>query len=149
MDPVIQISNEARMRLRSLGDEIIRFADEKKSILKSTLMSEAEKQGKIDSEKTSLRMYMDIVFGEGDGSIAEDIRRILAESGDSERAKAAAGVWHGEIPGLRRFVEYCAQMIEEDPGSPEARKGGKCLIEATEILNQIADRAERAAREQR
>lgn len=146
MDPVEQIRYSVQKRVDSLGAEIIRFAELKQSITVSPGLSEAERAERTGEAEEFLRQRMETVFGEGSDSISSDIQLILdtsdKQAGDMERGRAAAGIWRQELPGLRRFLEYCTGIIESHPLkiSPEVRKSQKCLTEASCVLEKISVR---------
>ena len=150
MDPVDEIRQDVQMRMQSLGAEIIRFSEKKKSIIGSVSLSETDKSQKVAAERERLKQILDTIFGAGDKSIEAGIKRVLKTSGEQgrERAQAAANIWIEELPDLRRFIEYCAEMIEADAGTREVVKGRKCLTETTVVMDQIAARAERALAEE-
>ena len=149
MDPVEQINREVQGKVNGLGTEIIRFGEEKKRILARTDLPDDAKTGMIEPSREALVGHMETIFGEADGSINQDIDGIVeACSGQAvrqiDRVRKAAGVWRRELPDLRRFLEYCAEMIEEHPGelSPEIQKSQKCVTEATVVLERITSRVE-------
>ena len=152
MDPIEQISHNVKIRVDRLGTEIIRVAEEKKVILGSTDLSDADRTAKINAVRDGMRQNMDVVFGEGDGSISFDIRRVLeagiAPAAEKDRIRKAADIWLQELPGLRGFLDYCAGMIEAHLGdmSPELRKSQKCITEASVVLDKISSRVDREVR---
>lgn len=153
MDPVVKIRRDIQTRVNRLGAEIIRSAEEKKEIFGSADLSEADKIERVDAARDLLRQNMEIVFGEGDGSISFDIQRVLEASKEQttemERAQKAADIWRQELSGLQQFLEYCAGIIEAHPGemSPELHESQKCLTEASVVLDKISTRVARVLKE--
>jgi hypothetical protein len=153
MDPVEQINASVQRRVEGLGTEIIRFTEQKQSISEDRGLSEADRTEKIGAAADVLRQKMDTVFGKADDSIISDLQRILETSGEQssarKRALAATEVWRRELPGLRRFLEYCTGMIAEHPDkiSPDVRESQKCLTEATCVLERISALVEDAVTE--
>lgn len=146
MDPVEKIDYEVRIRVDSLGDQIIGYAEEKRVISARADLSEADKAGQIEAAHSMLQQAMDIAFSREPGSICLGIRSIHdaceGPATEKERIRAAVELWQEELPALRRYLEYCAEMIEAHPHetTPELRQSQKCVTECSVVLEKICNR---------
>lgn len=152
MDTVEAIKKSVQSALGELGTGIIQFADLAQGFMEDSRLSPADRERKISAARDILTRKMESAFGEGEHSIKAGIERIFAAGGDQQADRGiglkARGIWEEELPDLRRYLEYCTDLIAAHPGETcrEVRQGQKCLTEATVVLDKISSRVERAVR---
>ena len=149
MDPAGQIFTSVRQRIDALAEEILRFLDNKQQLSGRRDLPETLRAERIRASRERLTAQMDSAFGYGSDSLRVRISQIAERAGErgaeAVLASRCAEIWTEELPGLRRFLEYCAGLIEahRGPVTPEMRDSHICLLQAEVVMTGIAARVEK------